>query len=184
MQPSTSSRAVGGAALVAFVATVWGANWALEEYGIIDLPGTGLEAPAGVWFAGLAFGLRDAVHEMLGRRFVVAGILAGAVLSWIVSDAVSIPGGHASIAVASGVAFLLSEAADLAVYDPLRERNWVAAVAASNIVGAILDSALFLWLAFGSLDFISGQVIGKALMILPGWAVVFVARRSRRRHDG
>ncbi len=42
----------------------------------------------------------------------------------------------------------------------------VAAVLASGIVGLVIDSVLFLWLAFGSLEFLAGQVIGKALMIL------------------
>jgi uncharacterized PurR-regulated membrane protein YhhQ (DUF165 family) len=37
-------------------------------------------------------------------------------------------------AVASGIAFLVSELADLAVYTPLRQRNWLAAVALSNTV--------------------------------------------------
>ena len=48
-------------------------------------------------------------------------------------------------------AFLVSELADLAVYEPIRKRGWLPAVVASNIVGICVDSALFLWLAFGSL---------------------------------
>lgn len=31
----------------------------------------------------------------------------------------------------------------------------------SGIAGALVDSALFLWLAFGSLDFMLGQFVGK-----------------------
>jgi putative transposase len=37
----------------------------------------------------------------------------------------------------------------------------VLAVAASNLVGLVIDSVLFLQVAFGSLDFIEGQIIGK-----------------------
>ena len=51
----------------AFAGTVIGANWALAEFGIINI-GFGLAAPAGVLFAGLAFGLRDALHETGGSR--------------------------------------------------------------------------------------------------------------------
>jgi len=51
------------------------------------------------------------------------------------------------LALASGVAFTLSELADWAVYRPLRERGWVPAAVASNIVGAIVDSAVFLAIA-------------------------------------
>ena len=76
----------------------------------------------GVYFAGLAFGLRDALHEAGGRFWVFGAIATGAALSWWVSDAVRIPGGHVSIAVASGIAFACSELADLAVYSPLRGR--------------------------------------------------------------
>ena len=52
-----------------FAGTVVAANWAVNRYGIVPV-GFGLMAPAGVYFAGLAFGLRDAVHETGGRRWV------------------------------------------------------------------------------------------------------------------
>jgi hypothetical protein len=173
----TKQAAAGWAAFAAFVGTVYAANWALETYGIIDLPLIGLTAPAGVYFAGLAFGVRDVVHETLGRRWVAAAIVVGAVLSYVISDGAEIPGGKVSIAVASGVAFLISETADLAIYDPLRERRWWGAVTASNAVGAVVDSALFLWLAFGSLEFIEGQIVGKVAMILPVLPLVWLTRR-------
>ena len=163
----------------AFIATVIAANWALNRYGIVPV-GFGLEAPAGVYFAGLAFGLRDAVHERGGHLWVLAAIAIGGLVSYIVEDAVTIPGGLAPIAVASAVAFTVSELADLAVYSPLRERNWPAAVAASNVVGAVADSALFLWLAFGSLDNLAGLVVAKTYMIAVAIPIVHLARRHRR----
>jgi len=169
------------ALFLAFVLTVIGANWALSRYGIVPV-GFGLEAPAGVYFAGLAFGLRDALHEAGGRRWVFAAIATGAVVSYVIEDAVTIPGGLVPIAVASAAAFAVSELADLAVYDPLRSRSWPTAVAASNIVGAVIDSALFLWLAFGSLDHMAGQVWGKALMIVPALLVVWGVRRAVPRY--
>ena len=162
---------------IGLLATIYAANWALETYGVVPI-GFGLMAPAGVYFAGLAFGLRDVLHEAGGHRWVLGVIAAGAVLSYVLSDGAEIPGGHASIAVASGAAFLLSELADLAVYTPLRERHWVAAVCASNVVGAVIDSALFLWLAFGSLDDLAGQIVGKAYMI--GLAVLVMWGGVRR----
>lgn len=178
-------RRYGFVALAGFVASVYGANWAIGRYGLVSV-GFGLTAPAGVYLAGLTFGLRDAVHDTLGRGWAGAGILAGAVLSALLADAVTTPDGHViataqRIAVASAVAFLLSELADLAVYDPLRARSWPAAVAASNVVGALVDSALFLWLAFGSLDFLAGQVLGKAYMIAAAFPLVWLARRDRTR---
>jgi uncharacterized PurR-regulated membrane protein YhhQ (DUF165 family) len=164
-----------------FVGTVVAANWALNHYGLVPV-GFGLEAPAGVYSAGLAFGLRDALHETGGRRWVFAAIATGAAVSYIVEDAVTIPGGLVPIAVASAAAFAVSELADLAVYTPLRERSWPTAVAASNIVGAVIDSALFLWLAFGALDHMAGQIVGKALMILPALLLMWGVRRAVPRY--
>lgn len=173
-----SRRSVALGAFAGFVACVYGANWALERYGVVPI-GFGLTAPAGVYFAGLAFGLRDALHETAGRWWVLTAIALGAALSYTLSDGVTIPGGHAAIAVASGVAFGLSELADLAVYEPLRQRNWPSAVALSNVVGAVVDSALFLWLAFGSLSHLAGQVVGKTYMVALAVPLVALARRRR-----
>src|SRR5262249_47891974 len=80
--------------------------------------------------------------------------------------------------VASAAAFLLSEFADLAVYTPLVRRGLVLAVVASSVVGLVVDSVVFLWLAFGSLDFLPGQIVGKAWMVL--LSIPFVAWLRRR----
>jgi uncharacterized PurR-regulated membrane protein YhhQ (DUF165 family) len=79
--------------------------------------------------------------------------------------------------VASTVAFLLSEFADFAVYTPLAERRLIAAVVASSLVGLVVDSIVFLWLAFGSLEFLAGQVVGKAWMVLLSIPFVMWLRR-------
>lgn len=140
--------------LVAYIATVVLANVAVLRWGLVPV-GFGLVAPAGVYFAGLAFTLRDLTQDALGRKWVLAAILIGAGLSALFSPA---------LALASAIAFLVSELLDFAVYTPLREKRWLTAVTASNIVGAVADSAIFLWLAFGSLAFLPGQVWGKLLM--------------------
>lgn len=153
--------------LIGYILTIVLANWAIQAFGIVPV-GFGLMAPAGVYFAGLAFTLRDLVHEQLGRGWSIGAILAGALISALISP---------QFALASGVAFLLSELADLAVYSPLRQRNWLAAVAASNTVGLAADSALFLTLAFGSLEFLAGQVVGKLWMTLLAVALLWFVRR-------
>lgn len=157
------------AASAAFLACIVGANWALNRFGIVPV-GFGLEGPAGVYFAGLSFGLRDAVQETAGRAWTVALIIIGAGLSALIDP---------TFAVASGLAFLLSELADFAVYTPLRDRQWTAAVVLSGVVGAVVDSAVFLWLAFGSLDFIAGQILAKTYMTLPALVIVGAVRRRR-----
>lgn len=175
------------ALFAAFVATVYGANWAAGEYGIIDV-GFGLTAPAGVLFAGAAFTLRDELREAAGkawRRWVFAAIGAGAALSYFLADAITLPNGivlasASKVAIGSALAFALSETADAAVYEPLR-RSWPKAVVASNVVGAVVDSVVFLWLVFGSLDFVQGQVVAKLYMT--AIALPFVAWRRRHRHQ-
>lgn len=156
-------KALGSAALGVFVLIVWVANWAFTRWGNVPVA-PDLEAPAAVWFVGIAFTLRDIAHRQLGRWWVVGGIVAGALLSYFVQGGGTIPGGLLPLAVASGLAFLLSETADLIVYEPLRTRGWFPAVLASNAVGLVVDSLLFLWLAVGGLGLLWGQVVGKAWM--------------------
>jgi uncharacterized PurR-regulated membrane protein YhhQ (DUF165 family) len=83
-----------------------------------------------------------------------------------------------SLVIASTLAFLLSEIADLAVYTPLARRGLLAAVVASSVVGLVVDSIVFLWFAFGSLEFLAGQVVGKGWMVL--LSIPFVAWLRRR----
>ena len=77
---------------------------------------------------------------------------------------------------ASGVAFLLSELVDFAVYTPLQRRRLVLAVVASGLVGLVIDSVLFLQLAFGNLDFLLGQIIGKAWVVLLSIPIIWWLR--------
>lgn len=153
--------------LILFIATIFFANWAIVTFGLVPV-GPGLIAPAGVYFAGLAFTFRDLAQDRLGRGWIVAAIVAGALLSGLVSE---------KFAVASGIAFLISELLDFAVYTPLRKRNWLGAVAASNIVGLAADSVIFLWLAFDSLQYLPGQIVGKAWMTLLAVGVLWLLRR-------
>lgn len=153
---------------LAFVLTVLGANWSLATFGIIPI-GFGIVAPAGVMFAGIAFTLRDLLHESGGRWWVLGAIVIGAILSWFLEDA-------QRFAMASGIAFLSSELLDFLIYAPLRRRGWLKAVFASNIAGFTADSIIFLWLAFGSLAFVEGQLIGKAYMTLGAIALTLAWR--------
>jgi uncharacterized PurR-regulated membrane protein YhhQ (DUF165 family) len=157
----------------AYLATIVAANWALVTFGLVPV-GFGLVAPAGVYFAGLAFTCRDLLQDTAGRWPVVVAILLGAGLSALMSP---------TFALASAVAFLVSEGLDFAVYTPLRRRHWLGAVAASNVVGLVADSALFLLLAFGSLAFLPGQVVGKAWMTVLALGILHLARqRGAVRH--
>lgn len=167
----------GFLALAAYAATIPLANWMIGNVGTTCTPdgpcliqvGFGLMAPSGVLMIGAALVLRDVVHSMLGWRIAIAAIVAGTIMSAFVAPP--------ALVIASAVAFLLSELADFSVYAPLRQRRLVSAVFLSGIVGSVVDSAVFLWLAFGSLDFIAGQVVGKAWMSILALPILFTVRR-------
>lgn len=171
---------IGYAALAAFIATIPAANWLIQNVGTVCVPqgpclipvGFGLEAPSGVLMIGLALVLRDVVHYRLGWRVAMVAIVVGAALSALLAPP--------ALVLASGTAFLLSELADLLVYAPLARRRLVAAVVASSMVGAVVDSALFLLIAFGSLDYLVGQVIGKAWMVLAALPLIWFVRNSKQ----
>lgn len=162
-------KSLGLVALVLFIATVYVANWLVTHYGVVSV-GFGLYAPAGVFAVGIAFTLRDAVHRTFGPWAVMGAILVGAGLSYTISPA---------FATASAVAFLVSEGADLLVYTPLERKTWLGAVVLSNTVGLLLDSWIFLTIAFGSLQFFAGQVVGKAWMTALTIALIALFRASR-----
>ena len=164
--------------LITFLATIPAANWMIGNVGTVCVPNgpclipvaPGLMAPSGVLLIGIALVLRDAVHEYFGPIVAALSIVVGASLSAFIAPA--------PLVVASGLAFLLSELADMAVYTPLRRRRLVLAVLASGAVGAFVDSAVFLWIAFGSLDYLSGQVVGKVWMTVA--AALWLWGRRRR----
>ena len=164
--------------LVLFGLTIPAANWMIGHVGTFCTPqGTclvpvapGIMAPSGVLMIGFALVLRDLVQRRLGAEFGIAAIIAGAAIS----AALAPP----SLVIASAAAFLLSEFADFAVYTPLARRRLVLAVFASGMAGLVIDSIAFLWLAFGSLEFLLGQIVGKAWMVL--LSLPFVAYLRRR----
>lgn len=153
-------------ALLIFGLTIPAANWLIGNAGTVCVPegpclipvAPGIMAPSGVLMIGLALVARDIVQRRLGAKAALGAIVVGTGLSALLAPQ--------AIVMASAAAFLLSELADFAVYTPLQRKRFVTAVVLSSVVGLVVDSAVFLQLAFGSLDFFAGQVIGKAWMVL------------------
>lgn len=154
-------RSVGVAMAAGFLAAVIAANWLTTNYGFVGV-GFGYTATAGTFAAGFALALRDATQDTLGRWPMFATLAVGAGVSYFVADP--------HIAVASAVAFAVSELLDWAVYTPIRRgsrlggKRWAAGVAASGAVGAVVDTVVFLSIAFGwaaVLPAMVGQLIGK-----------------------
>lgn len=181
MSTDIRRRAEGVVFLVLFGLTIPAANWLIGNIGTMCVPdgpclipvAPGLMAPSGVTMIGIALVLRDLVQRRLGMGIAAGAILAGAAISALLAPP--------ALVIASAVAFLLSEAADLAVYTPLARRRLIVAVVASGMVGLVVDSIVFLWLAFGSLEFLFGQIVGKAWMVLASIPFVHWLRRRDQR---
>ncbi|MEV5412992.1 VUT family protein [Thermopolyspora sp. NPDC052614] len=168
MKASVTTRSV---VLAAYIATIPAANLAVTHLGAVPV-GFGYLAPAGVYMVGLALVLRDFSREAAGRLAVLGAIALGIVISYAMADP--------NLALASAVAFGVAELADFAVYEPLRQRGLLIAMVASNAVGILCDSLLFLKLAFDSLEFLPGQILGKVWMTVAAVAVLALLRRRRR----
>jgi uncharacterized PurR-regulated membrane protein YhhQ (DUF165 family) len=174
-------RIEGWTFLVLFCLTIPAANWMIGNVGTVCLAdgpcvlpvAPGIMAPSGVLMVGAALVLRDLVQRRLGAAFGLGAIAVGAAISWALAPA--------ALVIASTAAFLLSEFADFAVYTPLSRRRLVLAVLASSVVGLVVDSLAFLWLAFGSLEFLEGQVLGKLWMVLIAMPLIAYLRRRDER---
>ena len=171
----------GAIALVLFGLTIPAANWLIGNAGTVCVPNgpclvpvwPGVMAPSGVLMVGLALVLRDIVQRRLGPLAGLGAIAVGTLISAVLAPP--------AIVLASVAAFLLSELADFAVYTPLQRRRFVTAVFASGVIGLVVDSLVFLHLAFGSLDFLAGQIIGKAWMVLLALPLMHLLRRRDER---
>ncbi|HEX3347991.1 MAG TPA: VUT family protein [Acetobacteraceae bacterium] len=173
----TVAHRIGIAALIGFMACIPLANFMIGHVGTVCVPdgpclipvAPGLMAPSGVLTVGLALVLRDLVQRCLGIGWGMAAIVVGTAVSMIFADG--------ALVAASGAAFLLSELADFAVYTPLQRRGLILAVIASAAVGLTIDSVAFLWLAFGSLAFLPGQIAGKVWAVLISVPLIRAVRR-------
>ncbi|MBB4041655.1 hypothetical protein GGR34_003333 [Microvirga flocculans] len=165
----------------AYCACIPAANWLIGHVGTVCVPqgpclipvAPGLMAPSGVLMVGVALVLRDLVQRCVGASVALGAILTGTGLSALLASP--------SLALASAVSFLVSEALDFAVYTPLQRKRLVWAVALSSVAGAVADSVLFVGLAFGSLDYVAGQILGKCwavLLMLP--LIVGLRRRDAK----
>ena len=171
----------GSLFFLAFIACIPIANWMIGNFGTHCVPAgpclipvaPGVEAPSGVLMIGVALVLRDMVQRRLGKLWALSAIAAGAVLSGFVAPP--------ALIAASVAAFLISELADFAIYTPLQRRRLILAVLLSGIVGAALDSIVFLYLAFGNLQFLAGQLIGKALMVIIALPAISLLRSRDER---
>ena len=158
--------------LFIYLATIPAANWFINNVGTQSFPDGphtipvwfGYQAPSGVLLIGIALLARDFVQEQLGKQPTLLAITAGILISFFVNPAV---------ATASAIAFALSELADFGIYTKIKQHTIIGAVVVSGIIGGVIDSFVFLQIAFGSTQFWQGQVIGKTWMALLGGIVIW-----------
>lgn len=164
-------RTVAGVgAVLAFIILIVASNWLTSRYGLV----WGF-VTAGTFTAGLVLAARDAVREVTGILGALACVAAGATLSVVMSNP--------ALAIASGVAFAVSELADTVIYEPLRTGGRLRALAWSNLIGSIVDSLIFLAIAgFPIWPSIVGQVAVKWIICVALPVLAVGGARAVLRH--
>jgi uncharacterized PurR-regulated membrane protein YhhQ (DUF165 family) len=167
---------------------------------IVDVPWTDLTAPGGTYLIGIALSLIELAHRTAATRregfvnaqvmvacgFIGSALLAGylAVLDRMSPDDALFHrlAGTWRIVLGSLVAFAVSETIDNSFGAWLRDRVHDAVrVVATNAVSVPLDSVVFLLVAFGSLEFIEGQIVVKyAVTVVFGIPLVLALRQFVR----
>lgn len=105
----------------------------------------------------VAFLITDLTNRFLGRdaagRVVIVGFAVGVICSLIASQIQGEFGPLVTlrIALGSGIAFIVAQLVDVAIFDRLRAREWWRAPLASTLIGSALDTAIFFGIAFSAL---------------------------------
>ena len=164
----------------------------------------GITVPAAVFIYALTFTLVDLVNERFGKqgaRYVVyAAVAANLLLAGYVLPAASfytgqeafaaVLGSTPRIVAASLVAYFVSSLMDIEVFAWWRQRvgghKW-ARVIASNAVSTLVDSAIFISIAFAGIfplfELIKGQYIVKMAVTVVSVPLIYLIR-DRKREGG
>ena len=142
-----------------YLACIVLADWVAAKWIIPILPEWGVYAPAGVLFIGILLTLRDAIHDKYGWKGTMGNVAMASALARCIGGLTS--GGLLQrIAVASFIAFALSESVDTVMYQIYLHLPWLKRVSLSNWWSSIVDSVVFIVLAFGwQWGYILGQII-------------------------
>lgn len=103
-----------------------------------------------------AFLVTDVMNRVYGveaaRRVVLAGFGTGLICSLTGTQIMGEFGPLVTlrVALASGLAYLVAQMSDVAVFDRLRQGTWWRAPLVSTLVGSSLDTAIFFSLAFST----------------------------------
>ena len=122
--------------------------------------------------------------KIVARKIVYIGFVLGISLtlffSTSFSDLISV-----RIAIGSGTAFLVAQLLDVNIFDILRKKKWFIAPLTSSLVGSLVDTFLFFFIAFYGttlnwLTLASGDFVVKLLlaliMLIPFRLIMFKLR--------
>jgi len=108
----------------------------------------------------IAFLITDLMNKSYGpaaaRKIVLAGFITGVLCSLIGSqimlqgDGYEYPAVALRVAFASGVAFIIAQLFDIAVFNRLRSAEWWKAPLTSSLLASLIDTAVFFTLAFSA----------------------------------
>jgi queuosine precursor transporter len=160
---------------------------------IVDVPLTGLQAPGGTFLIGIALSMIEIAHRTAESRrdgflnaqmMVACGWVASAILAGYLAilNVMSPEDPLFDRLAGTWRIVAVSETVDNSFGAYLRDRIHDAwRVVATNAISVPLDSVVFLFVAFGSLDFIKGQIFVKYVATLVvGVPLVVVLRRYVR----
>lgn len=103
-----------------------------------------------------AFLVTDVMNRVYGqaaaRRVVLAGFGVGLICSLVGTQIMGEFGPLVTIriAIGSGLAFLVAQSLDVAIFSALRQGKWWRAPLASTLIGSTVDTVLFFSIAFSS----------------------------------
>ena len=148
---------------IGYMLSIVFANFCVSWFGLVTWFGW-LTFPAGAIFIGLTFSMRDFVQREWGDLKVWWFMIASTVITTIMGVVLShLPIPLWKVALASAVAFAVSEAVDWAVYYFLK-KDIIWRICISNIFSTPIDSILFVGIAFGTFNFLAPPVWGQSLV--------------------
>ena len=160
-----------GALVAPYLVAVVAANLLLKHFGPTAAPYIAF----GLIGAVLIF--RDQFADLVGPQRLAAQtglIAAGAILTYLLNQ------DAAAIAKASVIAFAASEAVEGTLYYGIRKRPWLDRAPLSATAGALVDSVLFISIAFGfTFSIVFAQFVAKVAGAYL-WAQAIQAVKNRR----
>ena len=167
---------------IGYIVSIMLGNLTVAYFGIVTWFGW-LVFPAGAIFIGLTFSARDFVQREFGHQKTWYFMLSTTVLTVAMGMILShLPIPLWKVALASGVAFLVSEAIDWSVFYFLK-KDIIWRICISNIFSTPIDSILFVGIAFGSYSFLAPPVYGQTIVkYLSGLLVIPIIIWNRKRN--